>query len=208
MIEQLSQFSQFFTNFIQNYGYFAIFFLMLLESFNFPIPSEVIMLFGGYLAAENYLNIKIVILMGAIGNLGGSLLSYFLAQWILNLRLKSKWVSKILKEHYLNQAHLWFQKYGIYSVGLGRIIPFIRTFISLPAGIAKLPLFKFITYTFFGSLLWSAFLGYLGFNLKNNWELIYLFFRKLENFFIIIIVIFILFFGIKLILKKSKHKSP
>jgi len=197
-----SYFTEFFINVIQNGGYFAITILMIFDSFNFPIPSEIVIPFGSYLASINYLNIYLVVLCSVIGSVVGSLLSYFLAEFILEARKKLKILKKLLPEKSINKTHFWFEKYGSFSVFWGRMVPGVRTFISLPAGIAKMSLPKFISYTFLGSIIWSSFLAYLGFNLKNSWEIIYFYLKKLEIVFITIILALIFIFIIKNLFRK------
>jgi len=199
----LSNLIQIIIQLIENGKYLIIFILMVLDSFNFPIPSEAVIPFGGYLASANNLNIYLVIFISALGSLTGSLLSYFFASFILEIRKKWKILIKILPEKNIKKTHEWFEKYGTFSVFWGRMIPAVRTFISLPAGIAKMNLFKFITYTFLGSIIWSTFLAFLGFKLKENWEVIYFYFSKLEKIIIGIVIILIIYF----LIKKLKNKK-
>ena len=199
----LSNLIQIIIQLIENGKYLIIFLLMVLDSFNFPIPSEAVIPFGGYLASTKNLNIYLVIFISALGSLTGSLLSYFFASFILEIRKKWKILIKILPEKNIKKTHEWFEKYGTFSVFWGRMIPAVRTFISLPAGIAKMNLFKFITYTFLGSIIWSTFLAFLGFKLKENWEVIYFYFSKLEKIIIGIVIILIIYF----LIKKLKNKK-
>jgi membrane protein DedA with SNARE-associated domain len=191
--------------YIDQYTYAAILILMTLESFNLPIPSEIIMPFAGFIAGQQKINIYLAILFGAIGNVLGSLLSYFLAEWILKIRENSKILKKIIHEKSLNQSHIWFEKYGTMAVLLGRVIPIIRTFISLPAGVAKMPLKKFVFLTFMGSLVWSFILTYAGFKLGENWKNIENYFRKLDYSIIIAIAIIAIPFLLKY-LKRRREK--
>lgn len=167
---------------IKYLGYPGIFILMTLESVNIPIPSEVIMPFSGFLALGGHLNFWIVALMGTLGNLTGALLNYFLAEWILEIRGRYKFLRVILSDRHLKKTDDWFQKYGSYSIFFGRIIPMVRTFISLPAGIGKMNIPKFVVLTFLGSFLWSAFLTYVGFFLGNNWTIIQDYFKQMDYF--------------------------
>jgi membrane protein DedA with SNARE-associated domain len=161
-------------SFIANYGYLAIFVLMLAESACIPIPSELIMLFGGALAAGavagTHLNLEAVIAAGVAGNLAGSYLAYAVGRYGGQAALY-KWGRRIyLREHDLDKATAWFTKYGPAAVGFGRCLPVIRTFISLPAGIAGMNAVRFGLYTLVGCIPWTAALGVAGYAVGSKWE--------------------------------------
>lgn len=190
MIEQLSSII---IHLIQTTGYLGIFILMTLESALLPIPSEVTMPFGGFLAQQGHLNFWIVAFTGAIGNLAGSLLSYaigyFLEETVI-LRLIEKYGKFILlSKHEYDHAVHWFQKYGNPIAFFSRLLPAVRTFISLPAGLAEMNIWKFSLYTFLGSFIWSTFLTWIGFYLGSKWNSWEPYFRKFQ---IVIIVVFVL----------------
>ncbi|MGA2910707.1 MAG: DedA family protein [Candidatus Microgenomates bacterium] len=181
------------TSFISSYGYFAVFLLMTAESALIPIPSEVTMTFAGFLCGLGVLNIWFVIIIGTVGNLTGSLLSFWLGramgeQWIRkSIRKWGKWL--LVHEDDFNTALKWFKKYGQGITFGSRLLPIVRTFISLPAGISKMDSKKFAIYTFIGSLLWSAVLAYLGLKLGQNWTAVEPFFRKFQFVIIGLIII-------------------
>lgn len=161
-------------SFIANYGYLAIFALMLAESACIPIPSELIMLFGGALAAGavagTHLNLAAVIAAGVAGNLAGSYLAYAVGRYGGQAALH-KWGRRLyLREHDLDRATAWFTKYGPAAVGFGRCLPVIRTFISLPAGIAGMNAARFGLYTVLGCIPWTAALGWAGYAVGANWD--------------------------------------
>ncbi|HEV2639476.1 MAG TPA: DedA family protein [Actinocrinis sp.] len=161
-------------NFIANYGYMAIFLLMLAESACIPIPSELIMLFGGALAAGavagTHLNLEAVIAAGVCGNLAGSYLAYAVGRYGGQPALY-KWGRRLyLREHDLDKATVWFTKYGPAAVGFGRCLPVIRTFISLPAGIAGMNAARFGLYTVIGCIPWTAALAWAGYAVGTNWD--------------------------------------
>ncbi len=165
---------------IKYLGYPGVFLLMTLESVNIPIPSEVIMPFSGFLALQGSFNFWVVAFVGTLGNVAGSLLSYFLAEWIIKIRGRYTFLSVILTEKHLRKTNEWFVKYGSYSIFFGRVVPVVRTFISLPAGIGKMNAAKFTYLTFLGSLIWSVFLTYVGFFLGSNWDTIGRYFRQAD----------------------------
>lgn len=160
-------------------GYPGIFILMFLESCGFLIPSEVIMPFSGFAVISGGFNFWLVVLIGALGNLLGSLLAYWIG-WRGGRPLIEKYGKYILiSKRDLNTGDRWFAKYGDWIVFVGRVLPVVRTFISFPAGVSKMDLKKFSIYTFLGALVWSYALTFAGVKLENNWELIR---EKMHNF--------------------------
>jgi membrane protein DedA with SNARE-associated domain len=154
-------------------GYFGVGFLMALESACIPIPSEAILPFGGYLASPantgNRLNLYWVIIVGTVGGTLGSIICYYIGA-LGGRPLVEKYADKLrLKKSHLEMSDKYFQKYGEKIAFYSRLLPIIRTFISLPAGLSKMDVRKFIAYTFFGSLLWSIVLGYAGYYMGENW---------------------------------------
>lgn len=155
---------------IASAGYLAIFLLMLGESACIPIPSELVMPFGGALAAGGHLELVAVILLGTLGNLAGSYIAYAVGRkgGRPAVRRFGRYVR--LKEDDLDRAERWFGRYGAPTVFFGRLLPVVRTFISLPAGAADMPALRFGIYTILGSLPWSAGLAVAGYELGSNWR--------------------------------------
>lgn len=183
---------------IQSTGYLGIFLLMALESALIPIPSEITMPFAGFLANKGSLSFPLVVLVGALGNLVGSLLAfalgYFLEENVI-VSLIDKYGKFILlsKHEYLKAIH-WFQKYGNGITFFSRLLPAVRTFISLPAGLAEMNIWKFSIYTFLGSLIWSGFLTYIGFYLGEQWKTLEVYFRKFDILILVIVIVAVLFY--------------
>lgn len=173
---------------IEKIGYSGIFFLMLIESCGIPMPSEVIMPFSGFLVALGKLNFWLVVIIGTIGNLVGSLLAYFIGAKGGRPLIEKYGRYFLISRHDLDLADRWFSRYGQLVVFFGRLLPVIRTYISFPAGIAKMELKKFCFYTFVGAFLWSTLFAWLGVKMGNNWELIR---EKLHNFDLLILVLII-----------------
>ena len=175
---------------IRKIGYLGIFFLMLLQSFNVPIPSEITMPFSGFLAQRGIFNFWPVVLAGAFGNLVGALVSYYLAAYLTSEKAREKY--RILRffcsEAGLNSAKEWFKKYGAFSVFFSRMVPVVSTFISFPAGLARMKISTFTFLTFFGSFIWCLFLTYLGFFLGDNWTIIGAYFREFDYLILIFIL--------------------
>lgn len=157
---------------IGSLGYFGIFALMFLESSFFPFPSEVVMIPAGFLAYKGEMNIYIVILMGTLGSLGGAWLNYYLSK-TLGRRLLLKYGHYIwFDEPKLNKLESFFTKHGEISTFNGRLIPGIRQYISLPAGLSSMNIFRFSLYTTLGAGIWVVILTLLGFFLGDKKDLI------------------------------------
>ena len=170
--------------FIADTGYFGIFILMTLESALVPIPSEITMPFAGFLVQRGELNLVLVILTGAFANLFGSLIAYgvgyYLEEHVILKHLK-KWGKYLLLTTTEYERSLrWLKKHGDAVAFFSRVLPGVRTFISLPAGLSEMNIFKFSIYTFLGSLIWSAFLTYIGVYFGENWHILEPYFKKFQ----------------------------
>lgn len=155
---------------ISSWGYLAVLLLMTLESACIPIPSEVIMLFAGALAAGGQLNLIDVIIIGTVGNLIGSYIAWGVGRTAGRAFVVRYGKYVFLKQDDLERAEKWFSRHGESTVFFSRLLPVLRTFISLPAGMGEMPPLRFGIYTLLGSLPWSAALAILGYVLKNNWN--------------------------------------
>jgi membrane protein DedA with SNARE-associated domain len=162
--------SNFIITAIERLGYYGIFMGMGLGSACIPIPSEIIMPFSGYIAWEGKLNIIGVIFVGAFGCLAGSLLTYSVGRCGGRPFLEKYGRYVLIRKREIERAHEWFERHGEMAIFLSRMLPVIRAFISLPAGIAKMDVKKFSVYTFFGSLPWCFALAYAGVMLGQNWK--------------------------------------
>lgn len=182
--------SLFALNTIETLGYFGVFILMVLESANIPIPSELIMPFAGFLVAKGSFNFWLVVLIGALGNLAGSLISYYLARYygLKPLHFLSR--IYLVHESHIETSEKFFKKYGNISAFIARFLPIIRTFISYPAGMFRVPILNFAIFTFIGSFIWSWVLAFIGFKLGENWETIGLYLRQADYVIATVIIIF------------------
>ncbi len=160
-------------HFIATYGYAAIFVLMVAESACIPVPSELIMTFGGALAAGavpgTSLNLVAVIIAGVAGNVAGSYIAWAAGRYGGQPALR-RWGRRLRLEHDLDRANRWFARYGPRAVLIGRVLPVVRTFISLPAGIAGMEPVRFGIYTTIGCIPWTAGLAYAGYAVGANWQ--------------------------------------
>ena len=159
---------------VQTTGLFGIAFLMLLENVFPPIPSELIMPLAGYTAAQGEANIVLVIVAGTIGSLAGAFLWYAIGLWVGEERLKrwadrhGRWIT--LSRDEIDKADDWFDRHGHKAVLIGRLIPTVRTLISVPAGLSEMPWMRFLLYSGIGTTLWTAALALLGYWLGSSYE--------------------------------------
>lgn len=155
---------------VGNLGYFGIFAMMFLESSFFPFPSEVVMVPAGYLASKNEMNIFLAIFMGIFGSLTGAIFNYYLAIKFGRRFLIRYGKYFFLQEESLQKMETFFTNHGHISTFSGRLIPGVRQYISLPAGLARMNLFKFSLYTSLGAGIWVVILTLLGYFIGQNQE--------------------------------------
>ena len=194
IIEILRPIVEVITSIITTMSYPGIFFLMILESALIPIPSEIIMPFSGFLASTGKLNYIGVVLAGSFGNLVGSILTYY-----LGINVGRKVILKYGKYIFFKKKHLeltenLFNKYGDRVSFVGRLLPGIRTYVSLPAGIGKTKVTKFVIYTLAGSLIWNSMLTYVGMKLGSNWKNIDKYSIYLDIAAVLAIAVFLIWF--------------
>jgi len=196
---------EFIISFISRVGYLGIFFLMVLESAMIPIPSEIIMPFSGFLVSAGKFGPILVVLAGSLGNLVGSILTYY-----FGLKVGRAFIIKYGKYVFFKKEHLefterLFKNYGDKISFVGRLLPVIRTYVSLPAGIGRTNFIKFVFYTLIGSLIWNSVLTFAGMQLGNNWKSIDRYSIYLDIVTICIIVGFCAWLVLKF--KKGREKQ-
>lgn len=188
-------------NTINSLGYVGIALLMALENILPPIPSEVIMPLAGFAVTQGKLELVYVIISGTIGSVLGATPWYFLGKtWGLKRTKKiannyGKWLT--LSETDVEKAYIWFERRGNIATALGRLVPGIRTYISLPAGIAKIAFFPFLIYSTVGSLIWVSFLAIAGYILGENYHIVGAYLKPFSSFILIVIVVLIIYFFAK-----------
>ncbi len=165
---------------ISSLGYAGVFIAMAIESACIPLPSEIIMPFAGYLVYKGEFNFWLVAIVGALGNLAGSLAAYYAGKWG-GLPLVEKYGKYVLISHHdIKTAHKWFASHGKSTVFFTRMMPVVRTFISLPAGISEMDVKTFSIYTFLGALPWTLALTYIGMKLGEDWDTLGAYFHKAD----------------------------
>ncbi|MFH1453412.1 MAG: DedA family protein [Armatimonadota bacterium] len=192
---------------ITKLGYPGVMIASALESACIPLPSEIIFPFSGYLAYKGVFTFWNVIIWGMIGQILGSLLAYAVGYYgaIPFLKRYGKYV--FIKEHEIENAHKWFEKYGDMAIFWSRLLPVIRTFISLPAGIAKMNIWKFLIYTTIGCLPWLIALTYAGVYLGANWLKVKDFLFSFKEIIIVVLIIGIVYWFYIHLKKKKNSKN-
>ena len=200
---------------MNQFGYLGIFLLIAIENIFPPIPSEVILLFGGFMSTYTNMHIVGIIIASTLGSLVGAYALYFIGKIFNKERLKKIVRGKIgkvlrLKEKDIDMADEWFDKKGNKTVFFCRFIPIVRSLISIPAGMSEMSLGKFTLYTVVGSLIWNTVLSIAGQTVGANWESILAIFEQYSHIAAIVLVILgvgaIVWFYSKKRTKKSKTK--
>ena len=192
-------------------AYLTICLAMFLENIIPPIPSEIIMPLGGFFVYQQKLNFSFLVFWGLLGTILGSLPWYYLGRLVNEKRLlnfldqKGKYLG--ISSDDLTKSKRWFDRYGVSLVFWGRLVPGIRTLISVPAGIELMPLRKFLIWTTFGSFIWVALLTYAGYKFGENYPIIEIYLEKIKYFVKPILILFFVYFLKKLFfrfIKKNK----
>jgi membrane protein DedA with SNARE-associated domain len=160
---------EFATNVVADLGLPGVFVLMFFESACIPIPSEATMLFAGFNVSEGHYSLIAVTLVGALANLAGSWLAYAVGYYGRVDLIEKHGHLLFIKPHHVHAADRWFERHGDATVFFTRMMPIIRTFISLPAGVARMPFLRFSVLTFLGCLPWVFALAFIGKQVGANW---------------------------------------
>ncbi|ETW14178.1 SNARE-like protein [Roseivivax marinus] len=180
------------TSLMEQGSYAAAAFLMFFENVFPPVPSEIVMPLAGFIANRDGMSLILMIAAGSLGSLAGAVLWYYLGAWIGLERLKTfarkygRWLTLTPGE--IDAADAWFDKHGGKAVFIGRLVPGVRTFISVPAGLSGMPLGKFMVYTTVGTVIWTAFLTIAGWFLGRNYEAVSGWLAPVSNVVIVLLV--------------------
>lgn len=189
----MEQFTAMFLEFIAQWGYVAVAVLMAMENACIPIPSELILGFAGYLVSAGKMNFTMALSAGMVGGMLGSIFAY-----AVGYKGGRSFVDRygkyfLVKKSHVDAAQNWFDRYGIKAVFFSRLLPVIRTFISLPAGFARVDLRRFLIYTFLGSLPWTALILWAGLLLGDNWQVLMQIGHEAAIIFVVICVLIVAF---------------
>ncbi len=203
---------EFIISMMNQFGYIGVFLLIAIENIFPPIPSEVILLFGGFMTTYSKLNIVLMIIFATLGSIIGAIVLYYIGKILNKDRLKKIISGKIgkilrLKNSDIDKADQWFDTKGNKTVFFCRFIPIVRSLISIPAGMSEMPMGKFLLYTTVGSLIWNTVLIILGAIVGENWTSILNIFDTYSHMVaILLILIFVVFIYI-FYKKKKKTKN-
>jgi len=165
---------------ISKLGYGGIVLLMGIESACIPLPSEIIMPFSGFLVFKGEMQLSLVALAGAAGCLAGSWVAYALGAWGGRPLIEAYGRYVLISHQDLDLADRWFARHGDITIFVGRLLPVVRTFIAFPAGVSRMPLWRFSLYTFAGSLIWCWGLAWIGLTLGENWDTLGVYFHRFD----------------------------
>jgi membrane protein DedA with SNARE-associated domain len=179
--------AEFATHLIETLGYPSVFILMVMESMVFPVPSEAVMPFAGFLIVQKSFSFAMVIMVSTAGSIVGSLISYAIGYYGGMPFVKKFGKYALLDVEELEATQRFFKKRGEITILICRFIPVVRHLISIPAGIGKMNLLTFSVFTVIGAGLWNAFLTYVGYVLKNNWAQV----MKYSHVIDIVVVVFL-----------------
>jgi len=181
--------SSFIINTISVLGYGGIVLLMAIESACIPLPSEVIMPFSGFLVFDGRFNLWLIALTGAVGCVLGSIIAYWVGAYGGRPLIERYGKYILISHHDLDLADRWFKKYGDWAIFFSRLLPVVRTYISFPAGIARMNFGRFVLYTFLGSFPWCLGLGYVGLKMGERWDSLKSYFHGADYIIAALIVI-------------------
>jgi membrane protein DedA with SNARE-associated domain len=179
---------------VADFGYIGIFVMMFLESSFFPFPSEVVMIPAGYLASKGEMNLFYAIAAGILGSLAGAIFNYFLAIKFGRAFIARYGKYVLLKEETLEKMEEFFAKHGHISTFSGRLIPAVRQYISLPAGLAKMNLFVFSLYTSLGAGIWVIILAMIGYFIGENQDAVSSYVKIATVAVLVLIALLVIFY--------------
>ena len=203
----LQQFAQAVQDFVLSIGYPGLFLMIVLESTMVPIPSLLVMPYAGYLAAQGHFSLPVILLLNSAGALTGSGLSYWLgAAGGKPLLLKyGKYV--LVRPKDIDKTEAYFAKHGTWTILIGRFLPVVRHIISIPAGIARMPLVPFFSLTFLGATLWGGGLMVMGYVLGSRWAAIAAQAKRVDLVIALVIVVGIVAVGLRFYLRRRKERA-
>lgn len=193
-----------FTSVIASTGYLGVFVLMTLESMVAPVPSELVMPFAGFLVADGKLNLWLVIIASSLASITGSLISYAIAYFGEKELIHKFGRFVFLDKDELDWTQRWFEKRGSITILISRFIPVIRHLISIPAGLAKMDLKKFVLFTAIGATAWNSFLLWVGMQLRERWEAVHKYSSQLDVLVIVLIVVAVAYYAYRHIRRHGK----
>jgi membrane protein DedA with SNARE-associated domain len=206
MSEFLSDIYQYIESFVRSWGYYAVFVLMFFESACIPIPSEVTMVFAGFMVSKGIMNLWWVTAVGTMANVAGSIATYYIGAKGGRPLMEKYGKYVLISRKKLDTADRWFRRYGEWAVFISRLLPGVRTFISLPAGVARMNVGRFLFYTTIGCVPWCFMLTYIGFKMGENWEVVLDYYHRFEYLILGLIVLAIIVLVVLWAYRRRKSK--
>lgn len=211
MGELLGGLGKFIQQIIETLGYPGIILVMAAENIFPPIPSELVMPLAGFMAYEGKFNIIAVIIAGMVGSVVGALALYWLGAWA-NETVIRRFVRRWGRYAFISEKDLdvtlgYFSRHGEAVIFFGRLIPIVRSLISIPAGMERMPLPKFLLFTVLGTTIWSAILSYAGWALRSQWNLVLGYVKQYEHVVLALVVLAVLVFLYMRVLKPRLNRS-
>lgn len=199
------------TGIIEQYGYLGILILITLENIFPPIPSEVILTFGGFITTTTSLSAIGVISVSTIGSVAGAIILYSIGQ-IVDINRAEKFIEKWghffrLTKKDIHKANFWFLKYGVWTVFFCRFIPLIRSLISIPAGMVRMNFGLFLLFTALGTLIWNTALVLIGIKVGESWENVVGYFNVYSSIVYGLLILLVVLFLLSVINKQLKLKK-
>ena len=200
-------------NILSKFSYLGIFFLIFIENVFPPIPSELILVFGGFISKSLNLNFLLLVIFATLGSSTGAIILYYAGKKIplekMESFLEKKWVKRLgFKSGDIKKSLKYFEKYSTFAVFFGRCVPVVRSLISIPAGMQNMSLRKFLIYTTIGSGIWNTLLIYIGRVTQDKWKEGLLILERYSNRILgLIILAFVIKFLVKRFLKKRKKSE-
>lgn len=203
----LESFAQWVKEVVATLGYPGVFLLITLESTLVPIPSELVMPFAGFMASKGEFSLPLILIINSTAALLGSGICYWIGAKGGKPFLVKYGKFFLVRQHDLEKTEVVFAKYGKWVVLIGRFIPVVRHIISIPAGIARMPLKTFFLQTFIGSTIWGGFLIMLGYELGENWEAVATKFKRIDLVIGVCVVLGIVILGIRFVVRRRRERA-
>jgi len=203
----MHEFAEFLQHVVIKLGYPGVFILVVLESTLVPVPSELVFPFAGYFASKGVFSLPVLLVINSTGALLGSGIGYWIGAAGGKPLLLKYGKYFLIRKHDIEKTETWFAKHGKATIFIARLVPVIRHIISLPAGVARMPLKDFFLQTFLGSTLWGSFLILLGYYLGANWESVANTIKRFDLVIGLVIVVALLGLGVRFYLKRRRERG-
>lgn len=197
---------------MNQFGYFGMFFLIFIENIFPPIPSEVVLLFGGFMTTYTKLHVALMIVFSTLGSVVGAIVLYYVGKILNKDRLKKLVAGKVgkvlrLKASDIDKADHWFDTKGNKTVFFCRFVPVVRSLISIPAGMSEMPMAKFLLYTTVGSAIWNSVLLIVGNKVGENWKSILGIMDQYSHIVLILLILLFILFLVYFFCFRTKKKK-